>query len=431
MLAMTTYAAPLPSKSKKPYKSWLKDGVAGGPCSMDILIQWLSVKANVAKWRGDEAERTPKKVLLENILDIMRQHEIHHRLAKDIASKISTLQSNYRTAREWNESEGKRLRDSGVEPDAVHEELVKRFPYWDALHSTFGTKALESSYNQSSYQPPHTSTASSWPMSLSSIMHKVDEVKLEQTERLNKDDTDDTDDLEDDTTRTRRSSDDNSLTSPPSLHQPLVIRPLPRSFQPRHPNEPTTPGSQHPHRLPPPANHHAHPHTSPHHHHHHPPSHQHSPRQQHSQQQQAPLHHPQQQQQQQQQQLQQHHHPQHQQHQQHPSHPPHSHPQQQQQQQQQRQQQQQQQQLHRADSPNTSDAPLADSLLKISREKEAGRMKRSQDMLQFLREKRTERETLLIEKERTKRIKARADLVKNLLQAGFSKDEITKQLDRA
>ncbi|KAI9299832.1 hypothetical protein BJ944DRAFT_139277, partial [Cunninghamella echinulata] len=102
---------------KKPYKSWLKDGVSGGPCSMDILVQWLSVKANFAKWRGDESERTPKKYLLENILDSMRGHGINHRLAKDIASKISTLQSNYRAAREWNDTEGKRLREAGTEEE--------------------------------------------------------------------------------------------------------------------------------------------------------------------------------------------------------------------------------------------------------------------------------------------------------------------------
>jgi hypothetical protein len=116
----TTYSAPVTHKGKKPYKSWLKDGVSGGPCSMGILVRWLSLKANFAKWRGDESERTPKKLLLESILDTMRDHGIHHRLAKDIASKISTLQSNYRTAREWNDTEGKRLRDAGTEEDTVH-----------------------------------------------------------------------------------------------------------------------------------------------------------------------------------------------------------------------------------------------------------------------------------------------------------------------
>ncbi|KAI9299831.1 hypothetical protein BJ944DRAFT_273841 [Cunninghamella echinulata] len=57
-------------------------------------------------------------------------------------------------------------------------------------------------------------------------------------------------------------------------------------------------------------------------------------------------------------------------------------------------------------------------------------MKRSQEMLEFLREKRVEREQLLLEKEKTRRIKAKAELVKNMTDAGFSKEEIFEQLDR-
>lgn len=76
-----------------------------------------------------------------------------------------------------------------------------------------------------------------------------------------------------------------------------------------------------------------------------------------------------------------------------------------------------------------NDSILAESLIQVTREKEAGRMKRAQDMLQFLREKRLERDQLLIEKERTKRVKARAELVRNLLDAGFDKEAIAEQLN--
>lgn len=78
---------------------------------------------------------------------------------------------------------------------------------------------------------------------------------------------------------------------------------------------------------------------------------------------------------------------------------------------------------------STSNHILAESLLQVTREKEAGRMKRSQDMLQFLREKRMERDQLLIEKELTKRVKAKAELVKNLMEAGFDKNAIAEQLN--
>lgn len=122
----TSTAAGTPTvvvRGKKPYKSWLKDGVNGGPSSMDVLVNWLAVRENYAKWRGGDnnnTERTPKKLLLEEIIDQMRQVGIYHRLPKDVASKISTLQSNYRTAREWNETEGKALRRAGMSEFVIH-----------------------------------------------------------------------------------------------------------------------------------------------------------------------------------------------------------------------------------------------------------------------------------------------------------------------
>jgi hypothetical protein len=99
------------SKGKKPYKSWLKDGVNGGPCSMQVLISWLSNKHNYKRWKREDypIDRVPKKDLLEEIIDKLRQVGIYHRLSKDVASKISTLQSNYRQTRRWRDTEGHKL----------------------------------------------------------------------------------------------------------------------------------------------------------------------------------------------------------------------------------------------------------------------------------------------------------------------------------
>lgn len=71
---------------------------------------------------------------------------------------------------------------------------------------------------------------------------------------------------------------------------------------------------------------------------------------------------------------------------------------------------------------------MMESVLQLAREKEASKMERSQEMLQFLREKRQDREQLLIEQELTKRVKAKADLVRNLMEAGFNKQDIAEQL---
>ncbi|KAI8335566.1 hypothetical protein BC941DRAFT_430655 [Chlamydoabsidia padenii] len=73
---------------------------------------------------------------------------------------------------------------------------------------------------------------------------------------------------------------------------------------------------------------------------------------------------------------------------------------------------------------------FAESIIRVTREKEAGRMERSQAMLEFLREKRREKDQLLREQEKTKRIIAQAELVKNLTEAGFTKGEIYEHLQQ-
>ncbi|CEP17428.1 hypothetical protein [Parasitella parasitica] len=369
---MTPYSSTA-SKGKKPYKSWLKDGVNGGPSSMDVLVNWLSKKANYAKWKGDDCERIPKKSLLESIIEQMREVGIYHRLAKDVASKISTLQSNYRLAREWKEVDGKKLLETGATEESIHEELLKRFPYWDALNEVF-----------------NSNRTSAWPMSISSIMHASEEEDLFHVKQEEYGFDEDEDSLASPVKRRRRLSDstlqptrssvDNTSDSASTTHS---TQSLPASNVQYH----QQPLSQ----------------------------------QQHQQQQQHNLPHLQQ-------------------HQPaiirplprvlpspiiHSNHstasslsstlPVSSH---------QHQHQHQQTQLSFG-----RDHILAESLLQVTREKEAGRMKRSQDMLQFLREKRMERDQLLIEKELTKRVKAKADLVKNLMEAGFDKNAIAEQLN--
>ncbi|KAI9268142.1 hypothetical protein BDA99DRAFT_535657 [Phascolomyces articulosus] len=171
---------------KKPYKSWLKDGVNGGPCSMQIVVQWLS--ANYAtKWQDDSDNRMPKKLLLQEILDQMQQVGIHHRLAKDVASKISTLQSNYRIAREWYDVIGTQWRKAGAQETDVKKEVLRRFPYWDELHGAFGattttittTTTTTTATNSKGQDVSSTSTMTTihkedGPMSIRSIIHSFD-----------------------------------------------------------------------------------------------------------------------------------------------------------------------------------------------------------------------------------------------------------------
>ncbi|KAI9362585.1 hypothetical protein BD770DRAFT_407683 [Pilaira anomala] len=121
------------TKGKKPYKSWIKDGVQGGPSSMEVLIDWLAHKPNYIKWKQDYSlNRVPKKELIEEIIDKLRQAGIYHRLAKDIASKISTILNNYRTIRKWRE-----INLNNGNSKTIQQEVLKRFPYWNLLNPVF------------------------------------------------------------------------------------------------------------------------------------------------------------------------------------------------------------------------------------------------------------------------------------------------------
>ncbi|KAI8646662.1 hypothetical protein BD408DRAFT_409539 [Parasitella parasitica] len=110
---------------------------------MEILIRWLSHRPNYKRWKREDysVDRVSKKDLLEEIIDDLRQAGIYHRLAKDVASKISTLQSNYRSARKWSETEGYMLKHQIGGEKLLHDEILKRFPYWDVLHPVFGSKS--------------------------------------------------------------------------------------------------------------------------------------------------------------------------------------------------------------------------------------------------------------------------------------------------
>ncbi|KAL9546325.1 hypothetical protein MBANPS3_006712 [Mucor bainieri] len=349
------------SKGKKPYKSWLKDGVNGGPSSMDVLVNWLSKKANYAKWKGDDCERIPKKSLLESIIDQMREVGIYHRLAKDVASKISTLQSNYRLAREWKEVDGKKLLETGASEEGIHEELLKRFPYWDALNEVF-----------------NSNRSSAWPMSISSIMHASEEEELFHVKQE----------------EYGFDEDDESLTSPVKRRRRLSDSTLQPTTRSSVDNTSDSASTTHSTQSLPASNiqyHHQQP--LPHH---------------------QPLHHPHQLQQQ----PQQHHQPT-------IIRPlprvlpsPIIHP------------------------TSTSSSSLSNTLPAPPQHQQQHHHQQQQtppsfgrdhilaeSLLQFLREKRMERDQLLIEKELTKRVKAKAELVKNLMEAGFDKAAIAEQLN--
>ncbi|KAJ8657765.1 hypothetical protein O0I10_006580 [Lichtheimia ornata] len=347
---------------------------------MDILVGWLADRSNYQRWRSgnavvetDHQQRIPKKILLEEILTKMRQAGIHHRLPKDVASKISTLQSNYRAACEWMNTEARRLRKAGVSEHTIHEEVVKHFAYWDALNPSFGH---------------YRCSSSSGPMAISSLMDQQQQQQQQQQEeqQSNHSDDDQVDELdeddeyqepyhgdgnhrnarilnhqhttqqkkrrrrmyqdedmnENDNSRITKRRNSTSSSSNSSAASNDLLRILNHTCRP-------TPSSSSNNTVLSTSSSTAH-----------------------------------------------HHHP----------------------------------------SASSVDSVLADSFIEINREKEPITRKRSssnnnnhhQHVLRFLHGKQAEQEQLLIEKE--SRIRAKAELVKHLMKAGFSEEEITEQLSQ-
>ena len=59
---------------KKQYKSWVKDGVDGGPSSLDVLVDWLTTGSNYARFRGDGVEGSTKTTLINEIIEKLNFH---------------------------------------------------------------------------------------------------------------------------------------------------------------------------------------------------------------------------------------------------------------------------------------------------------------------------------------------------------------------
>ena len=112
--------SPSSLKSKKAYTSWSKDGVSGGPSSLDIIVDWLSTGGNYGKWRGNGADGVTKKTLAGEVVVKMMESGINHRTAKDVINKISSLQSAYNVARDWRENTGEGLRLDGTSESSIH-----------------------------------------------------------------------------------------------------------------------------------------------------------------------------------------------------------------------------------------------------------------------------------------------------------------------
>ncbi|KAH9094085.1 hypothetical protein Ae201684P_016701 [Aphanomyces euteiches] len=110
-------------KARKQRVSWNTDGIANGKTSMYIVLEWLTAEGNYKRWRGGDKNSGATKTALATMLNnTMIANVISNRKPKDIVTKISTIESDYRAARDWQENTGQ-----GIESEVtIEEELKKR-----------------------------------------------------------------------------------------------------------------------------------------------------------------------------------------------------------------------------------------------------------------------------------------------------------------
>ncbi|KAI7960185.1 hypothetical protein MJO29_005253 [Puccinia striiformis f. sp. tritici] len=137
----TTPATPTPTASQPtPKVAWDKDG-ENGITSIRVLLDWLSVDGNFARWRGNKTGST-KQAIANEILALLVGAGITHRNQKGVLTKIQELQSSYMKASDFHHNTGSGLQDNDIAngTHTLQMALLKRCKYWDELHPVMATR---------------------------------------------------------------------------------------------------------------------------------------------------------------------------------------------------------------------------------------------------------------------------------------------------
>ncbi|ETM31768.1 hypothetical protein L914_20716, partial [Phytophthora nicotianae] len=71
---------------RRPPVSWQKDGVDGGPSSVDVILKWITTEGNLQRWCGDTVGGNTKKACITG------------RTYKGVLQKINDIQDSYNKA---------------------------------------------------------------------------------------------------------------------------------------------------------------------------------------------------------------------------------------------------------------------------------------------------------------------------------------------
>lgn len=131
-------------------KLWEKDGLQGGRSSIQILLDWLCIKNNYARWCGQGPSHQSKEYLAREIHQQLVKGGITTRSPKNIRSKMEYLETRFRKAYVWKTRIGKSIYEKAIIKYQGNEEkanklvqvkLMKICPYWDVLLPIFGNHA--------------------------------------------------------------------------------------------------------------------------------------------------------------------------------------------------------------------------------------------------------------------------------------------------
>ncbi|KAG7400319.1 hypothetical protein PHYBOEH_006259 [Phytophthora boehmeriae] len=132
--------------------SWEADSAQpGGPCSMDVLMRWLSKPGNRKCWQSTKTAAVKEVAAKLRALGITRSID-------SVSKKIIRLESQYESTKRWLQQSGQLENLSqGNASRAVQDEVKLRCPRYHELTSIFQYNKVSASHEEQLKAPKVTS----------------------------------------------------------------------------------------------------------------------------------------------------------------------------------------------------------------------------------------------------------------------------------
>jgi hypothetical protein len=116
-------------------RNWDEDRVGGGPSSIEVLLEWLEMDGNAARWQRSAGKGKGARIgMVDEVLDLLLSYGINHRTAGGISARLYLLEHQLEQADVWLQSRGLRNYDvSRKTEDAV----LRICPYYPELKPLF------------------------------------------------------------------------------------------------------------------------------------------------------------------------------------------------------------------------------------------------------------------------------------------------------